>query len=123
MAQTADLLARIEAAAARSSSGRLASSPSWRCVSKQPSTRQRAGGDRARHRRELRRHRTDELRSGLAAIAATYRDALVDGTAPHDEAVIDAVHRINATLESFEHNPNETLMLQSLWSLPVLSLP
>ncbi|MDF2731989.1 MAG: hypothetical protein K0S92_619, partial [Desertimonas sp.] len=34
---------------------------------------------------------------------------------------IAAVHRIHATLESFEHNPNETLMLQSLlWSLPAL---
>ena len=34
-----------------------------------------------RHKRELRRHRTDELRSGLAVIAGAYRDALVDGTA------------------------------------------
>ena len=31
-----------------------------------------------RHRRELRRHRTDELRSGLAVLAGTYRDALVE---------------------------------------------
>ena len=30
-----------------------------------------------RHKRELRRHRTDELRSGLATLAATYRDQAV----------------------------------------------
>ena len=30
-----------------------------------------------RHKRELRRHRTDELKVGLATIAATYRDELV----------------------------------------------
>ncbi len=35
-----------------------------------------------RHKRELRRHRTDELRAGLATMAATYRDALVGGTRP-----------------------------------------
>jgi 2-polyprenyl-6-methoxyphenol hydroxylase-like FAD-dependent oxidoreductase len=29
-----------------------------------------------RHKRELRRHRTDELRAGLATLAATYRDSL-----------------------------------------------
>ena len=32
-----------------------------------------------RHKRELRRHRIDELKAGLAASAATYRDALVEG--------------------------------------------
>lgn len=121
--QTADLLARIESAAAPLVERQARELAELDSREQQLGTR---GSGRAaieaRHRRELRRHRTDELRAGLSAIAATYRDALVDGSAPHDAAVIDAVHRIHATLESFEHNPNETLMLQSLlWSLPVLS--
>ena len=32
-----------------------------------------------RHKRELRRHRTDELRSGLGVLAGAYRDILVSG--------------------------------------------
>jgi DNA polymerase-3 subunit delta' len=123
VAATNDLLARIEAAAAplvarqaeeladlEERERRLGSRGSGRAAIE------------ARHKRELRRHRTDELRSGLATIAASYRDALVDGTAPHDDTLVAAVERIHATIESFEHNPNETLMLQSLlWSLPALS--
>jgi DNA polymerase-3 subunit delta' len=72
-----------------------------------------------RHRRELRRHRTDELRSGLGVLAGTYRDLLVAGASHRPDALVAAVTRIHETLESFEHNPNEPLMLQSLlWSLP-----
>jgi len=72
-----------------------------------------------RHKRELRRHRTDELRSGLATLAGTYRDALVNGTAIDPAACADAVHRIHAALEALERNPNERLLLESLlWSLP-----
>ena len=75
----------------------------------------------ARHKRELRRHRTDELRSGLAVIAGAYRDALVADTAPHPDSVVDAVHRIHQAIEALDNNPNETLLLQSLlWSLPPL---
>ena len=36
-----------------------------------------------RHKRELRRHRTDELRSGLGVLAGAYRDLLVGGAAQH----------------------------------------
>jgi DNA polymerase III subunit delta' len=119
---TTDLLARIEAAAAPLVARQT------REIAELDEREQRLGSRgsgrgaiEARHKRELRRHRTDELRSGLGAIAASYRDALVDGSAAHDEAVIAAVHRIHDTIESFEHNPNETLMLQSLlWSLPPL---
>lgn len=75
-----------------------------------------------RHKRELRRHRTDELRSGLGVLAGTYRDAVVAAAADPDLPVqpfSDAVHRIIGAIESMEHNPNEPLMLQSLlWSLP-----
>ena len=35
-----------------------------------------------RHKRELRRHRTDELRSGLGVLAGAYRDVLVAGEQP-----------------------------------------
>jgi len=75
-----------------------------------------------RHKRELRRHRTDELLTGLSVIAGTYRDGLIDGTAPRSTAVFDAVTAIHAAMEAFERNPNEALMLQSLlWSLPPLA--
>lgn len=78
-----------------------------------------------RHKRELRRHRTDELRSGLATLAATYRDQVVAGgksgaTATATiEVAAAAVDRIHGALESLERNPNERLLLESLlWSLP-----
>ena len=67
-----------------------------------------------RHKRELRRHRTDELRSGLAVIAGTYRDALVAGTAPRPEAAVHAVQRIHDALAALDRNPNEALLLQAL---------
>ncbi len=85
---------------------------------------ERGSGKKAldeRHKRELRRHRTDELLAGLTVIAGTYRDVLVDGRAQRPEAVADAVVRIHQAMEAFERNPNESLLLQSLlWSLPVL---
>jgi DNA polymerase-3 subunit delta' len=72
-----------------------------------------------RHRREMRRHRTDELRSGLAALASTYRDALTNGTAIDIGACTDAVHRVHAAIAALERNANEPLLLESLlWSLP-----
>lgn len=74
-----------------------------------------------RHRRELRRHRTDELLAGLTVVASTYRDALVGGDVERPDAVADAVVRLHAAMEALERNPNESLLLQSLfWSLPVL---
>jgi DNA polymerase III subunit delta' len=72
-----------------------------------------------RHRRELRRHRMDELRHGLGVLAGAYRDLLVAGDQHRPEAMVAAVHRIHGVVESLEHNPNEPLLLQSLlWSLP-----
>ena len=76
-----------------------------------------------RHKRELRRHRTDELRSGLGVIAGVYRDALVEQRATRPDSVAQAVHRIHETLEALERNPNELLLLQSLLlDLPSLAL-
>lgn len=72
-----------------------------------------------RHKREVRRYRTDELRSGLAVMAGAYRDALVAGQSPRPEILARAVTRIHASLEALERNPNEPLLLQSL----LLDLP
>ncbi len=75
-----------------------------------------------RHKRELRRHRTDELLAGLTVIAGAYRDALVAGSVQRPDAVADAVIHIHEAMEALERNPNESLLLQSLlWSLPVLA--
>lgn len=75
-----------------------------------------------RHKRELRRHRTDELRSGLATLSAAYRDALVSGSASDPAAASAAVARVTGALEALERNPNERLLLESLlWSLPPLA--
>jgi DNA polymerase-3 subunit delta' len=72
-----------------------------------------------RHKRELRRHRTDEMRAGLAAMAATYRDALASGTGADVEGCARAVHRIHAAIEALDRNPNDKLLMESLlWSLP-----
>ncbi|MEZ5250926.1 MAG: hypothetical protein R2713_17450 [Ilumatobacteraceae bacterium] len=72
-----------------------------------------------RHKREVRRYRTDELRSGLAVMAATYRDAFVAGRASRPDAATHAVRRIHDALEALERNPNEPLLLQHL----LLELP
>lgn len=72
-----------------------------------------------RHKRELRRHRTDELRAGLVTLAGSYRDALVDGTLTRPESAAKAITRIHGSLEALERNPNEQLLLQAL----LLGLP
>jgi DNA polymerase-3 subunit delta' len=75
-----------------------------------------------RHKRELRRHRTDELLAGLTVIASGYRDALVNGSVRRPDGVAEAVVHIHEAMEALERNPNEALLLQSLlWSLPVLT--
>jgi len=72
-----------------------------------------------RQKREVRRHRTAELRFALATFAAVYRDALVD--ARHPAQVVDGLHRIDDAALALERFPNEALLLQSLLSqLPSL---
>ncbi len=89
----------------------------------------------ARHKRELRKHRTDEWRAGLGVIAAVYRDYLVKGvtsagtsTDSHSGAGVhgrrgladeDAVSRIVTAIDRLDRNPNEALLLQAL----LLTLP
>ena len=85
---------------------------------------ERGSGKKAldeRHKRELRRHRTDELLSGLTVTAGVYRDRLVAGGHPRPGDLAEAVSRIHEAMTALERNPNESLLLQSLlWSLPVL---
>jgi DNA polymerase-3 subunit delta' len=69
----------------------------------------------ARHRREERRARTDELRAGLATLAAHYRDRLASGvTGPEAARCLDAVAAIDAANQALIRNPNEVLWLQAL---------
>lgn len=73
-----------------------------------------------RHKREIRKHRTNELRAGLGVIASVYRDRIVQGVEGRrgleDE---DAVNHIITAIERLDRSPNEALLLQSL----LLSLP
>lgn len=76
-----------------------------------------------RHKRELRRHRTDELRSGLRVLSLRYRDAMAelsDSALPHLVlGYADAVSRIRRVSASFSRNVNERLVLEDL----LMSLP
>ena len=65
----------------------------------------------ARHKREVRRQRFDELRFGMATMARVFRDRLVAAPDPGAEA---ALARIQKTTEDLIRNPNEPLLLQSL---------
>jgi DNA polymerase-3 subunit delta' len=70
------------------------------------------------HKRQLRRARTAEIRLGLAALAARYRDAVAGGHGRDDFA--GAVAAIDATYEAIQvRNANEALQLQAL----LLKLP
>lgn len=69
----------------------------------------------ARQRREARQFRTEELRFGLATLAARYRPR--PGAA--DPARLRAVDRLRRTYQDLIRNPNEALALQAL----LLDLP
>ena len=60
----------------------------------------------------------DELRFGLATMAAVYRDALATGGGDARRQ-IDAVADIQQAAEALVRNPNEALLLQAL----LLKLP
>jgi DNA polymerase-3 subunit delta' len=65
-----------------------------------------------RQKREVRRHRTGELRFGLATMAATYRDRLAD--APDPRPHLAALDAIQGAADAWVRNPNEVLLLQAL---------
>ena len=65
-----------------------------------------------KHKREVRRFRADELRMGLGALAATYRDEL---TVVHDPtAALAGLAAIQEAAEALTFNPNEELLLFAL---------
>ena len=81
----------------------------------------------ARHKREHRQFRTDEIRFGLATLTARYRTDITsqppdpdDGAANRRIArAMGAIDRLRATAESLIRSPNEALALQAL----LLDLP
>jgi DNA polymerase-3 subunit delta' len=82
-------------------------------------TGERGSGRKAlqdRHKRQLRKFNTDELRSGLSTIAGTYHSLIVSETQYPDEPKYhDAIHRIHKAMGSLGLNVNEELLLQSLF--------
>jgi DNA polymerase-3 subunit delta' len=82
-------------------------------------TGERGSGRKAlqdRHKRQLRKFNTDELRSGLSTIASTYHTLIVSETQYPDESKYhDAIHRIHKAMGSLGLNVNEELLLQSLF--------
>lgn len=69
-----------------------------------------------RHKRELRRARTDELRAGLGSLAGAYRARLSSPelSSARLGALARACERIDEISASLVRNPNEQLLLQSL---------
>lgn len=73
-----------------------------------------------RHKRELKRLRTDELRFGLSVLSGAYRDAALGSASAgldrnrHTVGCLEAVDTIQAVADSLEHNPAELLLLQAL---------
>lgn len=73
----------------------------------------------ARHKREARRLRTDELRLGLGQLARSYRDELAVSADP--SGALRAIAAIQAVSELLIRNPNEELLLTNLFlDLPSL---
>ena len=85
-----------------------------------------------RHKREERRWRTDELRAGLATLAVAYRDRLVAasdpatgsgsgtgvgsrGAAVDSRRMVEAVAAVEHASRVLGRNPNEGLLLESLF--------
>jgi DNA polymerase III subunit delta' len=74
----------------------------------------------ARHRRELRRLRTDEIRAGLGVLGERYRAALVGAARP--APLLEALGRLEAAAAALVRNPSEALLLEALLlELPALA--
>lgn len=65
------------------------------------------------HRRQTRRHRTDEIRFGLGELARRLRDDLLVADRP--EPLIAAIAAITALAAELVRNPNERLQLAALF--------
>ncbi|MGH9120455.1 MAG: DNA polymerase III subunit delta' [Acidimicrobiales bacterium] len=64
-----------------------------------------------RHKREVRRQRTDELRAGLSILVSVYRDRL---SGPGAAQAVDAIDAITTLSADLAHHPGELLALQAL---------
>jgi len=74
----------------------------------------------ARHAREQRRVRTDELRSGLVTLVSRYRDSLATGGDP--AVFVKVADSVQALCAGLAHNPKESLAMQALFvGLPRLA--
>lgn len=72
-----------------------------------------------RHKREVRKIRTDELRFGLAVLSRRYAQRLASGGGAETVAAINRIRGVN---EELIRNPTEALLLQDLfWHLPALA--
>jgi DNA polymerase III subunit delta' len=72
-----------------------------------------------RHKREQRKVRMDELKSGLAVLVGRYRDAVRDGGSAEDFVAV--ADEVQAVCDALTFNPRESLALQALFvSLPRL---
>jgi DNA polymerase-3 subunit delta' len=67
-----------------------------------------------RHKREVRRYRTDEIRAGLTELSRRYRDDLATSPRPADTAA--AIDDIAALAGNLVRNPNERLQLVALFT-------
>ncbi len=72
------------------------------------------GATEARHRREQRQFRTDEVRFGLATLASRYHAMALQSAGTPDLRGTHALRLLRATAESLARNPNEALSLQAL---------
>lgn len=105
----AGLESMLEPLAARHAEELVALAERARLYGDQPGVRK---DTEARHKREERRLRTDELRFGLSALAGAYRDRLASDRSPAEAlAALDAIATAN---EALIRNPNTTLLLQAL---------
>jgi len=82
-------------------------------------TGERGSGRKAlqdRHKRQLRKFKTDELRSGLATVAGAYHSLVVTQPTPSNSDIyIQAIERIHKAMGALGLNVNEELMLQALF--------
>ncbi len=66
----------------------------------------------ARHKRELRRLRNDELRFGLATLSRQLRDEAVAG----NPRAVPRINRVQEAADALIRNPNEALLLQAMFA-------